>query len=69
VWALFVEQCRAGKWSSNFPVAEVEALTAWLAEQGYPPVHHSAGYRQASRPAYRVVAYAALQAAPLLSAS
>lgn len=68
VWGRFVEQCRAGKWRPHFHAAEVEALTAWLAEHGYPAVHHSAGYRNSSRPAYRVVAYAALQAAPLLSA-
>jgi len=47
-WAGFVELCRA------FDPAEVLALTARLEELGYPPVHHSPGYREAYRPAYRV---------------
>lgn len=65
VWHLFVEQCRAGLWGATFEVVAVESFTAWLAERGYPAVHHSAGYRQASRPAYRVVAHKSWQNAPL----
>ena len=54
VWAAFVALCQAGRWSA-FPSAEALALTAWLEEQGWPAVHHSAGYREAHRPAYRVI--------------
>ena len=53
-WATFVELCQAGKWEA-FPLAEVLAFSAWLEEHGYPPVHHSAGYKRASKPAYRLV--------------
>jgi len=30
-------------------------LAREMAEKGYPPVHHSSGYRQAYQPAYRVI--------------
>lgn len=53
-WATFVELCRAGTWE-GFPAAEVLAFSAWLEEQGYPPVHHSARYTMAGKPAYRLV--------------
>jgi len=53
-WATFVELCRAGQWKV-FPLPEVLALFVWLEEHRYPPVHHSAGYREASKPAYRLV--------------
>jgi len=53
-WATFVELCQAGKWEA-FPLAEVLAFSAWLEEHGYPPVHHSAGYKKASTPDYRLV--------------
>jgi len=54
VWAVFVEQCRAGQWEA-FLLSETLSFSGWLEEHGYPPVHHSAGYRKASQPAYRLV--------------
>ena len=54
VWATFVELCRVERWEV-FPLPEVLAFSAWLKEHGYPPVHHSTGYRKASTPAYRLV--------------
>jgi len=62
-WATFVELCRtvlyltgtgSGRWSA-FPLATVLALSDRLAAEGYPPIHHSAAYHQAYRPAYRLV--------------
>lgn len=53
-WATFVELRRAGQWEV-FPLPEVLAFSSWLEEHGYPPVHHSAGYKEASTPAYRLV--------------
>ena len=57
VWAVFVEQCRAGRWEV-FPLSEVLAFSSWLEERGYPAVHHSPAYRAAHRPAYRLLARA-----------
>lgn len=54
VWSAFVGLCRAGQWEA-FPPAEVLAFTAGLEEQGWPVVHHSVAYREANKPAYRVV--------------
>lgn len=54
-WATFVALCRAGRWQA-FALADVLALHDRLEAQGYPPLHHSAAYRQAYRPAYRLVA-------------
>ena len=54
-WATFVELCRAGQWVA-LPLTDVLALSERLEAEGYPPVHHSAAYRQAYRPAYRLVA-------------
>jgi len=53
-WATFVELCRAGQWKV-FPLPEVLAFSAWLEEHGYPAVHHSAGYKKASKPTCRLV--------------
>jgi hypothetical protein len=53
-WATFVELCRVGAWET-FPLLEVLDLSAWLEKHGYPVVHHSAGYKEASEPAYRLV--------------
>ena len=41
---------------------EVERYFASIAAQGYPVVHHSLGYRDKYRPAYRVVALESLPA-------
>jgi hypothetical protein len=40
------------------PFAEAEIRELWLrmSDRGFPPVHHSAAYTEAYRPAYRVVA-------------
>ncbi len=53
-WATFVELCRAGQWEV-FPLPEVLAFSAWLGEQDYPSVHHSVGYKKASKPVYRLI--------------
>jgi len=55
-WATFVELCRSERWVA-FPLAGVLALSGRLKAKGYPPVHHSAAYRQAYRPAYRLVVF------------
>jgi hypothetical protein len=34
---------------------DLHELARSMAKDGYPPVHHSAGYRQAYQPAYRVI--------------
>jgi hypothetical protein len=53
-WAGFVALCRTGRWEA-FDLEEVLTLTIRLEEQSYPAVHHSARYREAYRPAYRLV--------------
>jgi len=55
VWAWFSEACHGGRWG-QFPASEVRTFTVWLEEHGYPAVHHSAGYMEAERPAYRLLA-------------
>jgi hypothetical protein len=42
--------------SLPFLTADVQAYRSRLEQLGYPAVHHSAAYRTAYRPAYRVVA-------------
>ena len=54
VWAEFVELCRAGQWEI-FSLPEVLTFSAWLGEHDYPSVHHSVRYKEASKPAYRLV--------------
>ena len=63
-WATFVELCRpvlcltgtvSGRWPA-FPLTTVLALSERLAAEGFPPIHHSAAYRQAYSPAYRLAA-------------
>jgi hypothetical protein len=66
VWAGFVELCRAGQWQT-FPLPEVLAFSAWLENHGYPVAHHSAQYREAHRPAYRLVSSEFLSDDMLLS--
>jgi hypothetical protein len=34
---------------------DLQELARTMAKEGYPPVHHSAAYRQAYEPAYRVI--------------
>ena len=53
-WATFVEMCQAGRWAAFAP-PDLLVLSERLAAEGYPPVHHSTAYRQAYRPAYRLV--------------
>ena len=45
----------------NWQIVLGLALSDWLETQGWPAVHHSAGYREANWPAYRVVARATLR--------
>ena len=54
-WATFVELCRVERWPA-FPLPAVLALSERLAAEGFPPIHHSAAYRQAYSPAYRLAA-------------
>ena len=53
-WATFVDLCQAGQWQI-FPLSEVLAFSAWIEGHGYPIIHHSARYREAYKPAYRLV--------------
>jgi hypothetical protein len=53
-WRTLVALCQSGQWEA-FPLPEVLAFSARLEEQAYPAVHHSARYREAYRPAYRLV--------------
>jgi hypothetical protein len=46
--------------------ASLEELAHMAAQQGWPPVHHSDAYRQAYRPAYRVVRLDRFEASGLL---
>jgi hypothetical protein len=57
-WATFVELCQSGRWAA-FPLAGVLAMSDRLEAEGFPPIHHSITYRQAYRPAYRLVAFSA----------
>ena len=41
---------------------ELEVQAAELADKGYPAIHHSEGYREVYRPAYRVVTAGAAEA-------
>lgn len=50
-WA--VELAEAG--GLSFPAAEARGFLQRMAEAGLPAAHHSAGYREAYQPAYRVV--------------
>lgn len=50
---VFVQLCRTG--DLPFAPDEAETFIAALKECGYAPVSHSAQYREAYRPAYRVV--------------
>jgi hypothetical protein len=55
VWSNLMETCRTLPLPGLF-LTDLETFTAWLNEQGFPPVHHSETYRNAYRPAYRLVA-------------
>lgn len=46
--------------------ASLEKLARLAARQGWPPVHHTEVYRQAYRPAYRVVRLDLFEASGLL---
>ncbi len=52
IWTDVAQVRRAGHWPQ---LGDVTALCAWLAANGYPAVHHSAQYREAYRPAYRLI--------------
>lgn len=53
-WSEFVDGCQAGKWASLL-LTDVIDLDSWLLQHEYPAVHHSDRYRQAYKPAYRLV--------------
>jgi hypothetical protein len=53
LWQQSLQWIRQGRLPLNPQAAEV--LDAVMREQGYPAAHHSAGYRAANRPAYRIV--------------
>ena len=44
-----------GKLSAEFDVGNYRKLTLSMAEREFPPLHHSAPYRDQNRPAYRVL--------------
>lgn len=50
---IFMELCRCGE--LPFELEKVQSYINSLRENGYPPVSHSAEYRDAYRPAYRVI--------------
>ncbi len=55
-WAAVADACQGGRWSH---LREAAAFSTWLEAQGYPAVHHSRRYREAYRPAYRLISDAA----------
>jgi hypothetical protein len=54
VWTNLVETCHIFP-LPGLSLTDLETFTTWLIEQGFPPVHHSETYRNAYRPAYRLV--------------
>jgi hypothetical protein len=52
-WREFRDLVRYGL--LNFPMSDVERLSATVEAGEIPPMHHSAEYKVANRPAYRVV--------------
>jgi hypothetical protein len=55
-WAAVAAACQGGRWAH---LREAAAFSTWLDAQGYPAVHHSPRYREAYRPAYRLISDAA----------
>jgi hypothetical protein len=55
VWPFVVRSIEAGRWSRLIP-ADALRLTEELVATGYGARHHSAAYRAAYRPSYRLVA-------------
>ncbi len=55
VWSAFATLAHQGAWPGLSP-ARVDALTHYLVQRGYPPVHHTGVYRRSYHPAYRLVA-------------
>ena len=53
-WDVFTAACKIPSWL-GLDMGRVEVFSAWLAGNGYPPVHHSERYRRLYRPAYRLV--------------
>jgi hypothetical protein len=54
VWDIFVNACKRDK-LPGMGLTEVMHFTSWLESDGFPSVHHSQIYRDAYRPAYRLV--------------
>ncbi|MCX5970819.1 MAG: hypothetical protein NTV14_04870 [Coprothermobacterota bacterium] len=59
VWEEVETACREGLF--HYPLAEVERLHQTLVIHRYPSVHHSASYRRAYHPAYRLISRSALR--------
>lgn len=51
-WVAVARASQSGRWPH---VGDVAAFSAWLDAHDYPAVHHSPQYREAYRPAYRLV--------------
>jgi hypothetical protein len=51
-WAAVARACQAGRWPH---VGDLAAFSAWLEAHDCPAVHHAPQYREAYRPAYRLV--------------
>lgn len=54
-WGAFLAACEKDQ-QTGLARQDLQALTLWLTDKGYPALHHSDTYRQLYRPAYRLVA-------------
>ena len=54
-WKIFIDLCRDDRWP-GFAFQNDASFSDWLEIEAYPVVHHSTAYREAYRPAYRLVA-------------
>jgi hypothetical protein len=54
-WEHVIAGCQRLAWP-GLAVDEITAFTSWLQANEFPPAHHSQGYRNLYRPAYRLVA-------------
>ena len=55
VWAVFVELCLHGR-ICGFDAMVISQFSQRLESVNYPAIHHSEVYRQAYKPAYRLIA-------------
>jgi hypothetical protein len=54
VWDVIVDASQKGNWS-GVAIADILPFTEWLKVHSFPAIHHSRIYREAYRPAYRLV--------------